>query len=133
MSARNTLGVGQRMKREQEIEALFRSGKALSVFPLKLIWRSLPLEDQLFNIQAGFSAPKRRFKKATDRNRIKRLMREQFRLHRELLANSLPANLRIQIFFLYIGAELPDSNEMKETMAKALLALHSKQKLNRDA
>lgn len=133
MSARNTLGVGQRMKREQEIEALFRSGKALSVFPLKLIWRSLPLEDKSFTIQAGFSAPKRRFKKATDRNRIKRLMREQFRLQREVLANGLPPGLKIQIFFLYIGAALPDSKGMKETMAKALLALHAKQKLNRDA
>ncbi|MEO6831854.1 MAG: ribonuclease P protein component [Chitinophagaceae bacterium] len=126
MSARYTLGIGQRIKREKDIEALFRSGKALSVFPLRLIWLLVPKTDSQFDIQAGFSAPKRRFKRATDRNRIKRLLREQFRVNRHLLEGSIPEGKKLQIFLLFTGPTMPDTPLVKECLEKALTQLKSK-------
>lgn len=133
MPARYTLGIGQRIKREKEIEALFQSGKALSVFPLRLIWLVVPKTDSEFDIQAGFSAPKRRFKRATDRNRIKRMLREQFRLNRQLLEGSIPAGKKLQIFLLFTGPTIPETVLVKESLVKALVQLKSKINPEKDA
>lgn len=59
-------------------------------------------------VQAGFSASSRNFRKATDRNRIKRLSREAWRLQKHDLYDFLrQQNLQIIIFFIYTGKELP--------------------------
>ena len=108
MASRYTLGAGERLKRRQHIEALFREGKALSVFPLRLIWKFVPLGDEAFPLLAGFSAPKKKFKKAVDRNRVKRLLREAWRLNKHELTAAIPEGKQLQVFIQYLDREIPD-------------------------
>jgi ribonuclease P protein component len=60
-------------------------------------------------VQAGFGAGSRHFKKAVDRNRIKRLCREAYRLQKQPLIDRMrEKGLSMSVFFIYIGKELPD-------------------------
>lgn len=108
MAVRYTLGAGERLKRGQHIEALFRQGKALSVFPVRLIWRLAPRNEEPYPIQAGFSAPKKKFRNASDRNRVKRLLREAWRLNKHELAPSVPEQFQLQVFIQCVDKSIPE-------------------------
>ena len=59
-------------------------------------------------LKAGFTASSKHFKKATDRNRIKRLIREAYRLQKNSLEETLSVkNKSIHLFFIYTGKEVP--------------------------
>ncbi len=90
----------EKLKSRKTIELLFSEGKSFSKFPVKVFF--IPVENA-DNTQAGFAVPKRNFKSAVDRNRIKRQMREAYRLQKHLLKND--NGLKFAIFFLYIGKE----------------------------
>jgi ribonuclease P protein component len=126
MAARYTLCAGERLKREQHIEALFRSGKALSVFPIRIIWRLEPSRTGPYSIRAGFSAPKKKFKRATDRNRIKRQLRDAWRLQRFPLESIVPADHELHIFILFTDKALPDYEAIYEAIGKSILHLQKK-------
>jgi ribonuclease P protein component len=122
MAARYTLCADERLKREQHIEALFRTGKALSVFPLRMIWR-LAEANEAYPIRAGFSAPKKKFKKAVDRNRIKRLMREAWRLQKPGLAPAIQEGQQLHIFILFTDKALPDYDTIYTAVGKGIAQL----------
>jgi ribonuclease P protein component len=67
---------------------LFSSGSSVNAYPLKLTFLETKTELQ-FPVQAMFVVPKRNFKKAHDRNRIKRRMREYYRLNKKNLYEQL--------------------------------------------
>lgn len=69
-------------------------------------------------VQAGFAVPKKSFKKAVDRNRIKRLMREAYRLEKPGLFNNIEGSYAF--VFLYLGKEMPAFSEISQAV-KTLL------------
>ncbi len=75
-------------------------------------------------LQAGFGASSRNFKKAVDRNRIKRLSREAYRLQKQpLLDRVQQKGLSLAVFFIYTGKELPDYRTVTEKIGVALQKL----------
>jgi ribonuclease P protein component len=75
-------------------------------------------------LQAGFGASSRSFKKAVDRNRIKRLIREAYRLQKLDLQRLLNEKGRsLAVFFIYTGKELPESGTVTEKIAVVLQKL----------
>lgn len=104
---RYTLGKEERLKSRKIIDLLFKEGKSFSNFPFRIVWKYLPLESNNF-LQAGFTVSTKHFKKAVDRNRIRRLMKEAYRLQKNALQQNLGhSNKRLGIFFIYVGKEIP--------------------------
>ena len=76
---RFTFGKPEKLKSRKLIGKLFEDGKSVKKFPVRLVYLQTNHTSD-FPVQAGFSVPKRNFKRAVDRNRIKRLIRESFRI-----------------------------------------------------
>ncbi|CAN5674863.1 ribonuclease P protein component [soil metagenome] len=108
---RYTLGKNERLKSRKAIDQLFKEGKSLSLFPLRIIYQKMiqPQHTTVFNLQAGFTVSTKHFKKAADRNRIRRLIREAYRLQKNELQQTLSkGEIKLDIFFIYTGKEVPD-------------------------
>jgi len=82
-----TLPASMRMKSKKSFDLLFEKGKRQWVSPFEAIALEVPF-DESKPLQVGFVAPKRKLKRAHDRNRMKRLMRESFRLNKNELLNT---------------------------------------------
>ena len=116
----------EKLKSRKALEQLFTKGKSFSVFPVKVFYMPLP-ETTDHPVKAGVGVSARNFKKATDRNRIKRLLRECYRLNKTALHTLVVAKQKpVAIFFLYIGKEMPDYVLLTEQMQAALIKLEEK-------
>ena len=75
-------------------------------------------------LQIGVSVSKRHFKKAVERNRIKRLLREAYRVQKNALKNLLvEKQLNMAVFITYTGRDLPESALIHEKMKHLIAAL----------
>ena len=109
---RYTFTKPERLKNDKEISRLFEEGKSITVFPIRLIYLFRD-GDKQEHIKAAFTASKRNFKKAVDRNRIKRLLRESYRLNKPQLYRSLDTKNYI-FMFIYIGKEAVNMDTINE-------------------
>jgi len=94
-----SLSKGEKLKSKKLIGELYNNGKSIKVFPLRLtyIQNTFPSDQP---VQMGVTVPKRKFKKAVDRNRIKRLMRESYRLEKNIILSELDENYVFMISYL---------------------------------
>ena len=99
---KHTLGKEERLKSKKLIERLYKERNSVKAFPLRMIFLQTEHTSK-FPSQVGVSVPKRNFKRAVDRNRIKRLMRESYRLQKEIVYNNLEEPYVFMIS--YIGKE----------------------------
>ena len=101
------------------IQRLFKEGKSFSNFPLRVIY--MPAKGQDSNLRAGFTVNAKYFKKAVDRNRVKRVLRESYRLQKNKLEDELIKNdHQLALFFIYTSAELPNYNDIFEKLGNIL-------------
>jgi len=127
---RNTFNKEEKLKKKTLIAELFAGGKSISVFPLKMIYLETD-HDSAYKIQAGVSVSKRNFKKAVQRNRIKRLMRESYRKNKFLIYNSQDTKKHI-FMFIYQGKNEVSYQFMEEKMVILLERFLLKQKNRKD-
>ncbi|AWL78441.1 ribonuclease P protein component [Capnocytophaga canimorsus] len=97
----------------KQIERLFTQGKKIQLFPLTLVYCSMNDFEQEVHFKVLMSVPKRNFKKAVHRNRIKRLMRENYRLQKQIL-EQIPD--KYGVAFIFQGREMPDFKFVSERM-----------------
>lgn len=107
----------EKLKRKKLIEKLFAEGKTMTHYPIKLIYLKTTFADGS-KIKAGVTVSKRNFKSAVRRNRIKRLMREGYRLNKHLLFNNMESHFAFM--FLYLGKEMPEQTKITGTMVHLL-------------
>lgn len=120
---RYTFTVEERLKREQHIKTLFQTGKAFSSFPLKCIWLALDRNAEKSPARIALSVPKKRTPLATDRNRVKRLMREAWRLNKHLLYEQVPEAQHLQLFLIYTGTPKPGLDMMVKAIRQLIRTL----------
>lgn len=132
-----TLGKKERLKSRKQIEQLFSVGKKFSIAPFRIFFLTGSFnETEGFenNLKFGAGVSSRNFKKAVDRNRIKRLVREAWRLQKNELKDKLKASgKQIHVFFIYTAKELPEFNLVKDKVAVALKKLLEKTDENNSA
>ncbi|MCY7423158.1 MAG: ribonuclease P protein component [Chitinophagaceae bacterium] len=118
-----TFNKQERLKSRKLIEQLFSDGQGFSIFPLKVLYAFTQLSTE-GPLQASVSVSSRNFKKAVDRNRIKRQLREVYRLQRGDLSQQIAeVNKQLALFFIYTGKELPGYNDLLGKMKKTLSRL----------
>ena len=110
----NTLGKTERLKSKKLIKKLFEEGVSIKNFPFRLVY----ITTEKPPIKSSFSVPKRNFKKAVDRNRIKRLIKEAYRLEKKNLFKTLSFNSVFMITFL--GKKEPTFSETQKKIGELL-------------
>jgi ribonuclease P protein component len=135
MATNNTYSQQEKLKSRKALEGLFAKGQSFSVFPIKVFYTvtnlsaedNLTLDPKASLVHAGVGVSARIFKKAHDRNKVKRLLREVYRTQKQPLYQVVAANQRtINVFFLYIGKTLPVFADLQINMAKTLQKLVKK-------
>ena len=126
MAKQYTLGKNERLKSRKQIEQLFNNGQRFVSPPFRIFYsfQTVPHTTVICPLQAGFGASSRNFKTAVQRNRIKRLTREAYRLQKNALQDKLEEqNRKLNVFFIYTGKELPMYTEVYSSINKALAKL----------
>jgi|SRR5690606_23287222 len=87
----------EKVKHRKLIEKLFTQGKSVSKYPLRLVFMEVGNSDEPF--QLSVSVSKKYFKKAVDRNRFKRLLRETYRLNQHILKENTSKSYVCMFFY----------------------------------
>lgn len=131
---KSTFGKEEKLKLRKDIETLFRTGKAFSILPIRVIYRIKVVDSTtIMPIQVGVSVPKKRFKHAVDRNAAKRIIKENWRLQKHILLPLLSNQYQLQLFFVYQANKLPHYSEIELIMPRIIskleeiLHLHNQQ------
>lgn len=99
----NPFHKSERLCKKKIFNALFSQGKSLVLHPVRMIYLETTLPENV-PVQVAFSVSKQRFKKATERNRIKRQMREAWRLNNNAFKTHLTnINKQMAMCFIYTG------------------------------
>ena len=126
---RNTLGKQERLKSKKLIEKLYAEGDSVKAFPLRMMYVQTAHTSE-FPCQVGVSVAKRNYKLAVDRNRLKRLMRETYRLQKQIVYNNLDEPYVFMIS--YIGREEIKYEDLYLKMQKLLTLFTDKVKVKAD-
>ena len=126
---RNTLGKQERLKSKKLIEKLYAEGDSVKTFPLRMMYVQTAHTSE-FPCQVGVSVAKKNYKLAVDRNRLKRLMRETYRLQKKIVYNNLEEPYVFMIS--YIGREEIKYEDLYLKMEKLLTLFIDKVKVKTD-
>ncbi|WP_223032363.1 ribonuclease P protein component [Hanstruepera marina] len=112
---KGTYSKKEKLKSKKLIDKLFSEGKSVSSYPLRMVYLATELNASA-ELNIGVSVSKRHFKKAPDRNRIKRLMREAYRLNKTIIFNNITTQYALMI--LYIGNDKPKYSDIESATVK---------------
>lgn len=116
-----TFKKGERLCSKKIIDKLFLEGESFLSFPFKIVYLKIDRPSS-FPVQVGFSVGKRNFKKAVQRNLIKRKMREAYRLNKQNLYNATGEN-QLAVFFIFIGKTIPEYSVVEAGVKKGIKKL----------
>ncbi|GAB6122830.1 ribonuclease P protein component [Dysgonomonas termitidis] len=127
---KNTLAKEERLYSTKSIDKLFSSGESFVAYPLRIVYLiedETCIDKQIVSILVSVS--KKKFKRAVKRNRVKRLVKEAYRLNKGVYQDLLHSGgKRIGIAFLYLKNELPVYAEIEKAILKTAAVLSERLK-----
>ncbi|MFT4545464.1 MAG: ribonuclease P protein component [Bacteroidia bacterium] len=122
---RYTFGKKEKLCSKLVIDELFKAGNSFKEYPIRVIY--LPLKESEATAKLLISVPKKRFRRAVSRNRIKRLIRETYRLNKNEVVEKWQTDGKyFALAFVYIGNDIPNYEKMSLTVKGILETLKSK-------
>ncbi|MEN8226946.1 MAG: ribonuclease P protein component [Bacteroidota bacterium] len=110
---------GERLSSKKAISLLFQSGRSVASVPIKIIYNQSEMEQ--YPATVAISVPKRLFKKAVDRNLLKRRIREAYRLNKpEFYSNLRKNHMQLSLIILYQHREILDYKSIEKGVKMAL-------------
>lgn len=120
----HTFSKAERLCSKKLIERLFGGeGKSFPAFPLRVVYMPLTEEEMAADVSILVSVPKKRFKRAVKRNRVKRQVREAYRRNKHILTEALAAQegaARMALAFIWLDGKLHPSVEVEQKVKKLL-------------
>lgn len=125
-----TLSKEERICSKKLVEKLFGGGGSHSMvsFPLRAVYMTLPREANEPQAQIMVSVPKRRFKRAVKRNRVKRQVREAYRHSKHIIVDAMAAHAdsKIAIVFIWLDDNLHPSDHVARSVNSLLCRITEK-------
>ena len=108
----------ERLCSQKQIELLFNNSSSFILYPFRIVWTSQTLADAPYPAEIAISVPKKRFKRAVDRNKIKRLIREAYRKNKgELFYPFLmQEHIKLSFILIYVSNELFTAVDMEKKL-----------------
>ena len=123
MSGKFSLGKKERIKSRKLIEEIFKSGKRFSEESYRVFY--IIQGNDPNNLQFGTGVSGKVFKRAVDRNKIKRLTREAWRMQKQDLLSKFKNNKSgLYVFIIYTGNEIPAYQEVYKMINKIIKKLN---------
>ncbi len=123
-----TLCKRERLVSRKLIDALFSGSRSMAAFPLRVVYIKKDCAQEDEPVQILVSVPKRHFKHAVDRNRVKRQVREAYRHHKSLLYESLPAGQQLLLAFIWLSSQHVPTAEVERCVVSLMKRLVEKLK-----
>ncbi|MBK9398840.1 MAG: ribonuclease P protein component [Saprospiraceae bacterium] len=99
------------------ISELFNEGKSQFTYPIKMVYSIKPPSGRLLSFKVAVSVPKKLFKKAVDRNTLKRRLRESVRLNQASLNEICQsANISLDFMLIFVGKEMTDYQQIDKAV-----------------
>ena len=112
----------ERLKNKVEIESLFSEGNRFFEYPFNVIWKVDSNSDS--TLKMAVSAPKKKIPNATDRNKIKRLVREAFRTNKTIVQQPLEAkDVKLHLMLIYSQSSIMSMSEIEDKISVTLQRL----------
>jgi ribonuclease P protein component len=110
------------------IETLFGQGnsESLAAYPIRVIYTQIEQQQDCAPVQILISVPKKRFKHAVDRNRVKRQVREAYRHHKQLLYNKVEEGKQLLVAFVWLSDKHMPSSEVEKKIKMLLEKIAAK-------
>lgn len=115
-----TFSKDERLCHKGSFEELIASGRSFVSYPLRVVYRLFPRGEEDAPARIAISVSKKRFKRAVKRNRVKRLVREGYRLNKYKLYCDIPESKTLDILFIYLQDDIFEFHKIEKAIAGAI-------------
>ena len=123
----------EKLKSRKIIQGMFTKGQSFGAYPLRIVWIPLEENDGEYPVRFALTVAKKKFPKAAHRNRLRRRIREAWRLHKHILyksLNKIEGGPQYAFMIMYTAKEELPYSEIEAAMKKIIFRFRKKAMTN---